>query len=342
MTHPLPHRVIQTRSNQWSIAAELNEATTTPPASTLPPSIHPKSILAKFPLLAEEYVTRNKAPVENVAFDSPRLCVWWCSVCQHQWKQSPLERCVMKAPCPQCAKAADPTIASCSLAKEIDTSRNDPTMNTKNLTIRDRRKIWWRCRECHGSYQTSVVARFSKKLVHEDDHVPKADSPDVFIIHDRQKKIKTVWSLKSRCCPHCEDMAKQELSKETLEEFHPSRNGDWTGESYFANHRQDHGRGKDAAVWWICGKCATEWQARFSHRLRGTQSCPNCGADAVQNEQIRKKHGDQYLQRLVKQQAEGRERTRLDLELQESREERRRQVLQQVLGGKDDVDDGIW
>ena len=219
-----------------------------------------RSLAALRPEVAVDWhPTRNRA-IEKEGL-TPRTmgpkstrAVWWCcQICKHVWLTGIRLRCE-GAGCPACYKSAlresSLALRHPDLATEWHPTRN-PSFDPAVIGHASARRVWWRCRECGHEWRATVKHR----------------------------------TLRSQGCPECGKRRLAEYAAsaqrwrvprdksigvrhpELLSEWHPDRN---EGLDPFAV-----GTGSNLRVWWQCGVCGFEWDARPGHRCDGA-GCPRC------------------------------------------------------------------
>jgi hypothetical protein len=117
--------------------------------------------------LAAEWHEDNPSP-DTIARHSNKKYIWRCAnaACAHIWEASAHNRRTERAyKCPECARkegktqTKHPSLADgCpELLGEWDEAKND--ISATEITCGSRRKVWWVCRICGGSWQASVQSR---------------------------------------------------------------------------------------------------------------------------------------------------------------------------------------
>ncbi len=171
--------------------------------------------------------------------------IWWkCPKGDdHEWKTTVAHRNSGKG-CPMCsghkvAKSTSIGTLKPNLAKEWHPTKNG-NLTPNDVSPGSSRKVWWKCPK-------------------GDDHVWQAS------VNNRTK---------GSGCPICtnhkavDSNCLANVYPELAKEWHPTKNGDLTP--------KDVSFGTNKKVWWKCPKGKDhEWQAKPSHRIRGT-GCPFC------------------------------------------------------------------
>ncbi len=102
---------------------------------------------------------------------------WKCNTCLHKWQAPVVNKAQGNTGCPKCAKASagrkadgtrqkHPTFAGANhaLLEQWDHDRNGENGNfPDNTTLRSKKLIWWRCRECPKGKVHSWQARASHR-----------------------------------------------------------------------------------------------------------------------------------------------------------------------------------
>lgn len=172
--------------------------------------------------------------------------VWWrCPTNPaHVYDASPAAR-QRGAGCPYCAgRRVDDTNSLAALAPAVAASWH-PTRNgdltPADVTIGTSRRIWW---TCSGGHEWEAPVR-SRTTVGAGCPVCAGKVP----------------GLHNRLDLHADPAV--------LADWHPTRNGDLTPRALTV--------GSNQAVWWQCGECAYEWQARVIDRTGNRPTgCPRC------------------------------------------------------------------
>jgi rubrerythrin len=218
---------------------------------------HPRSLLAKFPKVAVDYSAANATPVHQMAADSAALVQWTCATCQHDWRQSMIERTRCKTPCQRCDERLRPRVAAVSprILQELHPTKNDPFMKPLDLLVSDTKPVWWLCGTCRHEYEMKISHRFKKA------------NPRKALA----ERTVTVTARTDRC-PGCAAAKEGPVVHQRLvDEWHPTRNGELSREEALRSTNRVR-----REVWWICSDCATEWKGTPQARRRGLSNCPLC------------------------------------------------------------------
>ncbi len=191
-------------------------------------------------LMAQWHPTRNTGiDPETIRAGSGRR-VWWQCERGHEWQTIVGNRTRKGCGCPMCLgrRASDTynlAVVHPQAAATWHPTRNAPLRATE-ITPDSSRRVWWRCAAGH-EWQVAVTNR----IRHE--------------------------------CPFCSgNRVTPETSLAALhpglaQEWHPTRNGIRSPETVTAR--------AGTPVWWLCGRCGHEWQAKPDTRARGA-GCRVC------------------------------------------------------------------
>jgi len=191
-------------------------------------------------LLAQWHPTRNGDldPV-TVRAAASRL-VWWRCGQGHEWQARVFTRAWKGTGCPTCAgqrATAERNLAVLhpAVAATWHPSKNAQLMPTDVLPA-SMKRVWWQCAEGH-EWEITVDKRVG------------------------------------RDCPFCSgrrvtpENNLAAMHPERARQWHPTRNGDLTPQEVLPGYSR--------LVWWLCGTCGHEWQAKPSSRMRGS-GCREC------------------------------------------------------------------
>ncbi len=214
-----------------------------------------RNSVASNPRLANEFhISKNEGvdPKLVTVGDSNRY--WWiCSICNHEWQNSPQNRHRLGQNCGSCAgnKAHSRGINSMSVTHPDMANEFHPTKNGKknpaSIKAGSNNKIWWLCSRCENEW----ISAPSTRLNH--------------------------WNSNSRGCGYCSGNfvhsdkrnAMSVTHPELCEELHPTKNGKFSPEHHIA--------GTNKRLHWVCSDCTYEWATSGASRTfgRGT-GCPRC------------------------------------------------------------------
>jgi rubrerythrin len=139
-------------------------------------------------------------------------------------------------------------VARPELVAELDPKRNDH-LNVTSLGIASMRKVGWRCGQCQHSWETTVASR--------------AGGTGCPACWTRRRGATFSVVPPQRSLAH--------RAPTVAHELHPNRNPPELDPGTL-------GARSSKSVWWLCGVCAHEWQARVVDRATGTR-CPICARD---------------------------------------------------------------
>ena len=139
-------------------------------------------------------------------------------------------------------------VARPDLVAELDPNRNDD-LEVTTLGIASMRKVWWRCGQCEHSWETTVASR--------------AGATGCPAGWNRRRGATFGVVPQERSLAH--------RAPQVADELHPNRNPP-------GRDPLTLGARSSKTVWWLCGLCGHEWQARVADRATGTR-CPTCARD---------------------------------------------------------------
>lgn len=217
-----------------------------------------RSLAELHPELVAELSPRNEGFDPNtVAAGSHRKAWWRCGECGHEWQASVSNRTVRGSGCPVCgvrrrAEArgvVEPerslAVARPDLAAQLDRGRNDG-LDPATLGAASTRRVWWRCGTCGHAWEATVANR--------------AGGTGCPVCWGRRRGA--TFSV----VPAERSLGRR--APEVARELHPTRNS--SDLDPFALGARSTRR-----VWWLCGMCGHEWQARVADRAVGNR-CPVC------------------------------------------------------------------
>lgn len=111
-----------------------------------------------------------------------------------------------------------------------------------------------------GLYKYDVLQRAIVDLLKFLLFHPVVMPVDVNVERDKTKIYKSIYKI--------EENSLEKVYPEIAKEWHPTKNGDLKPNMF--KPRSDY------KAWWLCSKCAHEWQSTIGHRVEGT-GCPKCG-----------------------------------------------------------------
>ncbi len=193
-------------------------------------------------VMAQWHPTRNGDLDPATLRGGSNRAVWWLCPRGHEWQARVSNRARRGVGCPTCAgQRATPDRSLAVLDPEVAETWH-PTRNG-SLTPTDvlpssMKRVWWQCPAGH-EWENTVDKR-----------------------------------VKRRSCPFC---AGRRVSPETslavvhpaiAQQWHPTRNGKLTPDDVLP--------GYNSRVWWLCGTCGNQWQARPADRTRVGSGCREC------------------------------------------------------------------
>ncbi len=217
------------------------------------------SILARFPELVEEwdYEKNGKINPEYVNYGSTRKYWWKCKTCGHEFLMAVNSRTNQGQGCPICAnQKAGKSITKRAvesrgsfqetnslLLEEWDYEKNSIT--PAEITRASKKKVWWKCKTCGGSWLASVQNR---------------------VLADNK-------------CPYCAGK-KVLVGFNDFATLHPELLQEWDCEKNDGLKPDEFTSGSGKKITWTCSKCGHEWQAKICDRSRGV-GCPACSRKKV-------------------------------------------------------------
>lgn len=212
---------------------------------------------SQYPEIAKEWhpILNDKLLPTQVTSGSSKSVWWKCSKCGNEWKTSISNRKAGKG-CPVCGKikqglkkekniiALNGSFADNypELLSEWDYDKN--SISPYNITKDSTKRVWWKCKTCLHSWQTTVLHRTRRKMG----------------------------------CPACANKATtinnclETTVSHILKKWNFKRNIDTTPRDVTA--------GSNKKVWWICEN-GHEWQATV-HSIVNGGMCPVCCGQRVQ------------------------------------------------------------
>ena len=209
-------------------------------------------------LVGELHPTRNAdLDPETVSAGSQRRPWWRCAACAHEWQASITNRTTRGSRCPACAlrrrvetrSRIDParSIATVrpDLATDLHPARNGG-LDLLTIGIASGRSLWWRCGTCAHEWEAIVSSRAAGT------------------------GCPACWSRRRRSTfsvvPAERSIAQR--APQVARELHPTLNEPTLDLGML-------GARSDRKLWWLCGTCGHEWQARVADRTAGDR-CPEC------------------------------------------------------------------
>ena len=207
------------------------------------------SIAYKYPKIAKEWhPTKNgKVSAKSTPAMSGHSFWWLCSVCGHEWQDTPNHRCGRNSGCPVCAGKViipgknDLATIYPNLAEEWHPTKNGDLKPTQ-VAIKSNKTVWWKCKAHGHEWPIEVCARTRKDRA---TNCPICGN----------KQVLTGFNDLATTHPHLAN------------EWHETKNGDLRPTDIVA--------GSHKKVWWKCKDCGHEWDAVIYSRKKGN-GCPKC------------------------------------------------------------------
>ena len=226
-----------------------------------------KSIIETHPEIVKQWhpIKNGDLKPENYTFGSGQKIWWLCEKkcqkgCPHEWEAIINNRCgIKKGNCPYCLERPRKICKHMSISETHSniikmwhpTKNNDLT--PEMFSSGSGKKIWWLC----------------------DKKCPEG------CLHEWEATIANISNEKSGCpfCStprkkSCKHMSIVETNPEITKQWHPTKNGDLTPESFTS--------GSNQKVWWLCDKkcpkgCSHEWETKINDRCGIKETdCPYC------------------------------------------------------------------
>lgn len=197
------------------------------------------NLVVMYPMLATEYSSQNKIPVEEVYAKSYHIVRWNCAKCGHSWKASVEQRALGGKKCPVCTgriASSDNNIATLFPALVEEWASRNPVQPSQ-VTSRCYKEYWWKCAKCGYEWKASPYNR-----------------------------------AKGGGCPSCARHVPTE--KNNLTVTHPALVSEFSTRNSMPVHTII--AGSDKKVWWICNVCKHEWKTSVNWRTRSGAGCPRC------------------------------------------------------------------
>lgn len=211
---------------------------------------------SQFPEIADEWhpTLNNDLHSYEVTKGSSKRVWWKCKDCNYEWQSSVSNRTAGKG-CPICGRKKQGHIKEQNLIAvngsfadnypdllldwDYDKNSISPNLITANST----KRVWWRCKTCNYSWQTTVSHR----------------------------------TLREHGCPACGN--KVVTIYNCLSSTHPQILDKWDYGKNIDITPNDVTFGSNKKVWWMCEK-GHEWQATVSAIVSGGK-CPICCGQQV-------------------------------------------------------------
>ena len=217
-----------------------------------------RSLAELHPEFVAELSPRNEDFDPTIVGAGSGLKPWWrCGECGHEWQASVSNRTVRGTGCPVCGvrRRADVrsrvepdrslAVARPDPAAQLDPDRNDG-LDPLVVGVASMRKVWWRCGECGHGWEATVANRAGG-----------TGCPACW-----ERRRGAAFSV----VPPERSLAQR--APEVARELHRTRNPPDLDATAL-------GARSSRKLWWLCGTCGHEWQARVADRAAGTR-CPEC------------------------------------------------------------------
>ena len=222
------------------------------------------SIVVKLPEVAKQwdYEKNGKIKPEFIRAAS-NVKFWWKCEKGHSWEATVASRANGNG-CPYCSGKVllvgenDLQSQNPELAKEWNFNRNGE-LSPDKITVRNGKKVWWKCAKCSHEWKTSVAHRSEGK------GCPKCGK-----IKNHNSRYRTILEKSGSFA---------QTSPELLLEWNYEKN-----QSLDPNTLT---RVSGKKVWWKCNKCGHQWEAIISNRVKRGSGCPICKKELLAAAQIR-------------------------------------------------------
>lgn len=186
---------------------------------------------------------------------------FYCSICNNEWRTTPMSILHTHIGCPACAnkiisqklitKNVDTTGKFIDLypelAKRIDYDKNTD-VHIENLSAHSGKFVWWKCEVCGHSWKSKIATAVNSK----------GNCPECY----RKNMTNNVINYRLQ-----KDGSLADNYPELLNEWDYEQNKDLNPSQVLSKSNKK--------VWWKCAKCGREWQAKISKRANG-ENCPYC------------------------------------------------------------------
>ena len=229
------------------------------------------SIVVKLPEIAKQwdYEKNGRIKPEYIRASANHK-FWWKCEKGHSW-EAPVYSRANGNGCPCCSGKVlvvgenDLQSQNPELAKEWHSDKNGE-LTPSLITIRNGKKVWWKCSDCGHEWKTTVAHRSEGKGC----PICGRNKSEI----SRYRNIIRNSGSFAETSPHL------------LEErdFEKNEGTDPNALSKVSGKR----------VWWKCKKCGHQWEALISNRVKHGSGCPICKKEllaAVQTRTAMKKTG---------------------------------------------------
>ena len=211
--------------------------------------------------LLEEWDENNNISPYEVTRGTRKKILWNCKECGNTW-EAPIVSRTKGSGCPECGKKKIWKVrfqniknnkvsifdSFPELKSEWDFDKN--TIDPLTLSAGSGIKVWWKCKNCGYSWETSVVNRTKGKGCPECG-------------------IKKIWEVRRVNLLN---------KKGSLFDTNPELEDEWDFDKNIVDPLSLTS-GSHKKVWWKCKKCEFIWEANVASRTRG-RGCPSCGKES--------------------------------------------------------------
>ena len=196
------------------------------------------------------------------------------------------------------------------LAREWDFEKNGD-LKPDEIVAYSAKKVWWKCRRCNNSWQSTPNQRARTSCPYCCNHVKikgfndfESQHPELMSEWDFEKNKsispsqfasgseKRVWwkcdkghswmaAINSRangeCCPYCANKKVLAGYNDFLT-LYPELRYEWDYEKNAGCNPERYTAGSTKKFWWTCRDCGFSWTTSIYMRTKG-HSCPKCGAE---------------------------------------------------------------
>lgn len=195
-------------------------------------------------LLDEWNYEKNKEDPHNLSYGSDKIVSWRCKKCSYEWDISVGARKLNG--CPACSGNVVTdlnrlTIVGKHLLDKWNYEKNKD-INPHDLSIGSHKIVYWKCKNCNKSYQSSINKQYTKS-----------------------KTNRMTCKFCSRLVI-CDENRLSTVRPYLMKEWNYEKNTiDPDNISYGSSKR----------AYWICSKCNNSWKSSIKSRSRGS-ACPKC------------------------------------------------------------------
>jgi predicted Zn-ribbon and HTH transcriptional regulator len=209
-----------------------------------------KSLAIKNPELIDEWHPELNGSLTpyNVSYGSQKKVWWICGTNpSHVWSAQ-IEARHRGSKCPYCSgkKASIDyclTAVNPELAEEWHPTKNDG-LTSYDVVPYSNKTVWWKCKNCGNEWLARICWRNCGA------RCPECNTRKKSSISHLTKRSLTI------------------VSPELIKEWHPVKNNGLTPDKISCTSSKK--------VWWICGKCGYEYEAKINKRQSPDSKCPSC------------------------------------------------------------------